>query len=104
MNLYQWLCILGIPAIVGILIGTVNSKLKRVMNNNAAEKRGLQALLRSELYRLYDQCTERGCARHYERENFENLYRQYHGLGANGVMDDIRRKFMELPIDQEGFE
>lgn len=99
MNLYQWLCVLGVPTIIGLLIGMVNRKLRAVIDNNSAERRGLQALLRSELYQLYDKCTERGCAHHYERENFENLYRQYHGLGANGVMDDVRRKFMELPID-----
>lgn len=27
----------------------------------------------------------------------ENVYIQYHNLGQNGVMDDLRKKFLELP-------
>ena len=27
------------------------------------------------------------------------MYKQYHNLGANGVMDDIRAKFLELPTE-----
>ena len=29
------------------------------------------------------------------------MYQQYHTLGANGVMDDIYRKFNELPTKNE---
>ena len=28
----------------------------------------------------------------------ENMYLQYHALGGNGVMDDIRQKFFALPL------
>ena len=37
-----------------------------------------------------------------ERQNFENMYVQYHALGGNGVMDDVRRKFFELPMEKKG--
>ena len=37
----------------------------------------------------------------YAREIFENMYNQYHILGANGVMDDIYRKFMALPLEEK---
>ena len=35
----------------------------------------------------------------YARENFENMYQRYHNLGANGVMDDYYKKFMEIPTE-----
>lgn len=35
----------------------------------------------------------------YERDNFENCWKQYHSLGVNGVMDDLHRKFLELSTD-----
>ena len=33
------------------------------------------------------------------KENFENVYTNYHSLGLNGVMDGIRKSFMELPTE-----
>ena len=33
----------------------------------------------------------------YAKENFENCYKQYHELGANGVMDKLRDEFLGLP-------
>jgi hypothetical protein len=36
-----------------------------------------------------------------ERINFDNLYKNYHELGANGVMDDTYNKFMALPSEKE---
>ena len=62
---------------------------------------GVQALLRDRLYYNYMKYAEKGYAPLYARENFENMYKQYHILGANGVMDDIYRKFMALPLEKE---
>lgn len=45
----------------------------------------------------YNHYKEKGYAPIYARDNFENCWRQYHDLGANGVMDDIHAKFMSLP-------
>ena len=50
----------------------------------------------------YNKWTERGYAPIYARQNFENCWEQYHSLGANGVMDDIHRKFLKLPTEPKG--
>ena len=34
----------------------------------------------------------------------KSLYKQYHTLGANGVMDGIYNKFMDLPLEKESEE
>ena len=65
-----------------------------------AQQKGIQALLRAQLIGDYNKWSERGYAPIYARENFENCYKNYHALGENGVMDDIRRKFMELPTGE----
>ena len=44
---------------------------------------------------------EKGYAPLHVKENFENGYKQYHTLGANGLMDKLRDEFMELPISKE---
>ena len=60
-------------------------------------KLGMQALLRAEMINDYNKWTEKGYAPLYAKENFENCYKQYHELGANGVMDKLRDEFLGLP-------
>ena len=97
MTVYQWLCLLGIPGLVTALIGYL---IKRVRDNDHATKaieKGVQALLRAQMVADYNRYSEKGFAPIYARENFENVWLQYHALGANGVMDDLHSKFMALP-------
>jgi hypothetical protein len=63
----------------------------------AALKMGLQAMLRAQMINDYNYWSEKGYAPVYARQNFENLWEQYHALGANGVMNDIHEKFLDLP-------
>ena len=63
-------------------------------------KAGDQASLRNDLYQLYNDCSKKGFATLDERENFINLYDKYHVLGANGVMDDLKVKFLDLPTEK----
>jgi len=94
MTVYQWLCLLGVPTLVGGAAGYLINALKQ----NRTLKRGMQALLRDRLYALYTHCAAKGWAGIDERRNFINMYTQYHQLGANGVMDDIRTRFYNLPL------
>ena len=64
-------------------------------------KQGLQALLRSEIIREYERWTEKDYCPVYARDNIQNLYKQYHGLGQNGVIDDLMERIMELPTERE---
>lgn len=92
MTLYQVLCLLGLPTLfVGVL--------KVVFHQIKGVKLGVQALLRAQMIHDYNKYTELGYAPIYARQNFENCWKQYHSLGANGVMDDIHEKFLRLPTD-----
>lgn len=62
---------------------------------------GVQALLRNKMVEIYNYSKEKGYAGMNTRNNFENIWQQYHSLGANGVMDDIHEKFLELPTEKE---
>ena len=83
----------GIPALLLTLIITPWAQTRAV-------KRGVQALLRDRLIQGYKYYSEQGWADIDDRSNMENVYKQYHTLGANGVMDDLRRRFLELPLSQ----
>lgn len=73
------------------------AKIKANDRKTEAVCLGVQALLRDRLLREYNRHSEKGYAPIYAKENFENMWIQYHSLGANGVMDEFREKFMNLP-------
>lgn len=92
MTIYQWLCLFSVPALLAAVFKYLFMQIKAI-------KMGLQALLRAQLIADYNKWSERGYAPIYARQNFENCWTQYHALGANGVMDDIHAKFLELPTE-----
>ena len=94
MTVYNWLTILGVPGMFAVLIGFIRVQIKQ----NRALKNGMQAILRDRLLQRFQECRNQGGANSDERQNFENLYIQYHSLGGNGVMDDVRQKFFALPL------
>lgn len=100
MNLYQWLCIFGVPA----LLAALGAYLVKIWGQIKALKLGLQALLRAQLLEEYKEAKRAGFTTVTERTNWENMYKQYHSLGANGVMDDVKRRYFALPEKEEDDE
>lgn len=99
MTVYQILCLVGIPSLITGAIAFVIGRVQGVHKRMTALEKGVQAILRDRLYQSYNHFKEKGYAPLYARENFENMYQQYHNLGKNGVMDDIHEKFLLLPIE-----
>ena len=109
MSLYQWLSILGVPAIVAFLVWLLLEKpVKRriaesearqeeLKQQNEAIKKGIQALLRDRLLQGYQFYEERGWASYEEKSNMDNLHKQYAALGENGIMDNRHAHFVALP-------
>lgn len=106
--------ILGASGIIGLVTGAIWSrllgKIKAIKSENEAMKQendavryGVQALLRHELYELYNKwASDKKYATIAVKEDFSNMYERYHLLGANGVMDGIRDEFMNLPTHSKG--
>ena len=101
MNLYQILSLLFGSGLLITILTAVWNKIKMNERKTESVQLGVQALLRDRLYSTYLKYAEKGYAPLYARENFDNMYKQYHILGANGVMDDIYHKFMALPLEKE---
>lgn len=100
MNLYQILSLTFGSGLLVTILTAVWRKIKMNEKKTESVQLGVQALLRDRLYFTYTHYKEKGFAPIYARENFENMYNQYHVLGANGVMDDIYHKFMALPLEE----
>ena len=93
MSVWNWLSLFGIPSVVAGLVVTMWIKTRAI-------SRGVQALLRDRLLQGYKHYRMQGFADEDDRDNLENVYVQYHALGANGVMDDLRTKFLALPVER----
>ena len=96
------LTIVSATGILGIATTELIRRIKRERQHETATEKGLQALLRDRLIYQYEKYKDKGYAPIYARENFENLYTQYHNLGANGVMDNLHDRFLALPTDPPG--
>lgn len=109
--------LIGVASIVsGIFLLVIQRSLKkrdekqeqiRIQNEelerqNKAIMLGVQAILRDRLLQGYRHYIEKGWADYDDRENLENIWKQYHALGANGVMDDMRNQFRRLPSYEGG--
>lgn len=99
MTVYQWLCLFSVPALILMIVKYMLNQTKQNRKDTEAVKLGLQALLRSQMISDYNKYSEKGFAPVYARDNFENCWKQYHSLGANGVMDDLHEKFLDLPTE-----
>ncbi len=103
MELYQILTIIGIPSLITLfvqwLITTFSKKNKTHRLEIEYLKLGIQALLRDRLLESYKACKKRGWISIQDKENFNNMYCQYHSLGQNGVMDGVYKEVMSLPTE-----
>lgn len=93
MNIYQWLCVLGIPGMIAGLFAFIKVQIA----TNKAIKLGLQAILRDRLLQAYEFYANRGYADYDEKSNVRNLYDQYEILGPNGIMELKHQDFLHLP-------
>lgn len=100
MTTYQILSLCGFSTIFLGFVRYVHTSIKKLADDNKATKLGVQAMLRSQMIADYNKWSERGYAPIYARDNFENCWKNYHELGANGVMDDIHQRFLDLPVEK----
>ena len=106
MTVYQWLCLLGVQGIITLVLSwviskklnTADAKAEQAKRETAAIAEGVKALLRDRLLQGYKHYIEKGYADMDDRSNMENVWRQYHALGGNGDMNDLRRTFRHLPM------
>ncbi len=101
---------IGIPSILSAivlgLLKALHTYCKKhfaiAQVENEALKNGMQALLRDRLLRNYREFNDKGFAETDEKDNWENLYKQYKALGGNGVVTKIHEKVLTLPDFQKG--
>lgn len=101
MNIGTILTILSSSGIFSLICRYIFKRIKANDDKTKAVAMGVQALLRDRLIEKYDYYSDKGYAPIYAKDNFENMWKQYHELGVNGVMDEIHEKFKDLPDKEE---
>lgn len=101
MTARDWITLLFGSGILVTAWRYLYGRIKANDRKTEAVQLGVQALLRDRLISEYNKYHDKGYAPIYARENFENMWTQYHNLGKNGVMDDVHDKFMKLPTEKE---
>ena len=91
-DLLNIIALIGFPSIFAVVLHLI----KRVKALNC----GVQAVLRDRLRYLYKAYSKQKYVDLDDREDWENMYQQYHALGKNGVMDDTRQKLFSLPTEK----
>lgn len=98
-NILSFLGLVGVPSL-GAIIGWLAKTIRAQKKAQDALKKGVQAILRSQMITNYNRWyVEKGYARIWVKDNFENLWIQYEALGENGVMKKIHDEFMSLPTE-----
>ena len=105
MTVFTILQLFGLPAILSAAIIALAANFgKRIKDNDTqtqAVKAGVQALLRAQMISEYNKAKDRGYAPIYAKDNFQNMWKQYHNLGVNGVMDAIKDEYLSMPNRKE---
>lgn len=69
-------------------------------NKNSAERKAMGALLRHDMYQIYDKWKEEPRVPKDIQEEMDSLYEAYHGLGYNNmgtkIHDEIMHKVTEV--------
>lgn len=86
-----------IPTLLGAGIGFLSSRVKKDRAKEKAIEEGVQALLRNELVRRYREYEVKGTLTILDKENIEEMFKQYENLGGNGTVKQLMTELMQLP-------
>lgn len=82
------------------LLTAFGSAMIYLYSQLAATRRGLRALLRADLIRLYNKYhDDLGYCPLYVKQSLEDEYKQYHALRGNGVGTNLYNALMALPTE-----
>ncbi len=97
VNILQIILNYIIPLALGGLIGFLGAKLKDMKKKNNSIEKGLVALLRDRLIQTYREYEVKGEISILDKENIEDMFKQYENLGGNGTVKKMYEELLELP-------
>ena len=95
-----WLEVLfgGVLTALGVIARNLNKKLKKEQQRNEAIENGVRDMLRLTILDNYEKCKSAGVISVARKDAVDSAYRSYHLLGGNGVITQVHKEIMEMPI------
>lgn len=85
---------------IELLFTILTSGVVYVFRQYLGLKHGMQALLRSEIVRIYDIHMQLGYCPSYMKENIKDMYESYHLLRGNGLVTSMVNQIYDLPNEK----
>lgn len=85
---------------IELLFTILTSGVVYVFRQYLGLKHGMQALLRSEIVRIYDIHMQLGYCPSYMKENIKDMYESYHLLKGNGLVTSMVNQIYDLPNEK----
>ena len=105
LTIYDILILVGVPSIISfifqMLLRASIKNAKKAKDTDILITRAMQVLLRDRLRELYTKHNRAGYIDIADKDIFDSMFKIYHCLGENGVMDGIYAKVMELPTTKQ---
>lgn len=97
------------PITSGVLVFLLTNQIKenrKIRDNRRSENmakegaisNGITCLLRVKLIEYHDHYVALGFIPSYARSNWEMMYKAYHGLGGNGMIEGMNEEVKKLKI------
>ncbi|MCI6630777.1 MAG: hypothetical protein MSH20_08260 [Lachnospiraceae bacterium] len=84
------------------IVTTLVAALAYMYRQIVATRKGIRALLRADLIRLYNKYhDDLGYCPVYVKQSLEDEYQQYHALKGNGVGTNLYNALMALPTEPQ---
>ena len=88
----------GVLAALGWIARSLSKKLKAEQERNEAIESGVRDMLRLTILDSYERCKSAGYISVSRKEALDSAYKSYHVLGGNGVITQVHKEIMEMPI------
>lgn len=88
----------AVSSFVAFTYKKIRERFSEQDKKREAIENGVQALLRNELIKNFREYKQRGEITLLDKENMDNMFKEYFNLGGNGMMHDVKREFDEIPL------
>lgn len=81
-------------SVISLIVGYLVARLRQMKNANKAEREALGALLRNDMFVIYETYRDEEEVPTRFQEEMASLYKAYHGLGFNNLGTKIHDEIM----------
>ena len=81
-----------------IILTLITTGIAYVFKQYISIRYGIQAILRNEIVRIYEEYTKLGYCPSFMKENVEEIYASYHNLKGDGLATLMVEEIYKLPL------